>query len=69
MFKPDRILFEQDALTYPKGEKLYQEFKEKGEKIEILNTANRVTSIPGENKREVQRLPYLKARLLQTLHQ
>lgn len=52
MFKPDRILFEQDALTYPKGEKLYQDFKEKGEKIEILNTANRVTSIPGENKRE-----------------
>lgn len=43
---PTRVLFEEKALDYPLGTKLYEDFKEKGIYVNILKSG-RVTEIPG----------------------
>jgi spore photoproduct lyase len=47
-FKPKRVMFEQEALNYPLGKKLFDEFKEKKIEISILKSHNKVTGIPGK---------------------
>lgn len=52
MFRPERVFFERDALSYPLGEKLYRTFREKGVEIGFTGSHNRVTGIPGGSRRE-----------------
>lgn len=47
-FIPKRVLFEQDALRYPLGRKLFEHFKDKDVQIGMLKSHNRVTDIPGK---------------------
>ncbi|WP_066634350.1 spore photoproduct lyase [Desulfolucanica intricata] len=54
-FKPKRVFFEQDALKYPLGEKLYREFKQQAVEIKLIGSHNRVTGIPGKTPREAYR--------------
>lgn len=51
-FEPKRVIFEQDALKYPLGEKLLHHFKNKGVEISFTGSHNRVTSIPGKTRTE-----------------
>lgn len=50
--KLKRVFFEQDALDYELGQKMYAEFKNKGYEINFLKSHNRVTGIPGKTPRE-----------------
>lgn len=50
--KLKRVFFEQDALDYELGRKMYAEFKNKGYDINFLKSHNRVTGIPGKTPRE-----------------
>lgn len=52
MFVPKRVFFEQDALSYPLGEKLYKKFKHDKIPINMIGSHNRVTGIPGKTPRE-----------------
>jgi spore photoproduct lyase len=47
-----RVFFEQDAMDYPLGKKLYSDFKRDGFQIEFLRSHNRVTGIPGKTPSE-----------------
>lgn len=47
-FDPKRVLFEQQALQYPIGRKLFDMFNNKGIEIGMLKSHNRVTDIPGK---------------------
>jgi len=52
-FKPKRVLFEQGALDYPLGEKLYTQFKnDKDVAVTIIGSHNRVIGIPGKSPQE-----------------
>lgn len=55
-FKPQRVLFERQALDYPMGQDLWNYFS-KQPRIEtrMLATHNRVTGIPGKNTTESYR--------------
>jgi spore photoproduct lyase len=46
-FEPKRVMFEPEALNYPLGRKLFDEFKSKQVEISMLKSHNRVTGIPG----------------------
>lgn len=52
MFEPKRVIFEQEALKYPLGEKLLSYFKDKGTETSFTSSHNRVTSIPGKTRSE-----------------
>ena len=47
-FEPKRVMFEQEALSYPIGRKLFDQFKDKKVEISILKSHNKVTGIPGK---------------------
>jgi spore photoproduct lyase len=47
-FEPKRVMFEQEALKYPLGKKLFEEFKVKKVEISMLKSHNKVTGIPGK---------------------
>jgi spore photoproduct lyase len=47
-FEPKRVMFEQEALSYPLGRKLFDEFKDKNIEISMLKSHNKVTGIPGK---------------------
>lgn len=47
-FKPKRVMFEQEALNYPLGRELFDEFKANKIEISILKSHNKVTGIPGK---------------------
>jgi spore photoproduct lyase len=47
-FEPKRVMFEQEALSYPLGRKLFDEFKDKKVEISMLKSHNKVTGIPGK---------------------
>lgn len=47
-FIPKRVLFEQEALSYELGRKLFDEFKSKNIEIAMLKSHNKVTGIPGK---------------------
>lgn len=51
-FDPKRVLFEQDALQYPIGRKLFDLFSGKDVEISMLKSHNRVTEIPGKTPRQ-----------------
>lgn len=48
VFEPKRVIFEQEALKYPLGEKLLRYFRDKGVDTGFTVSHNRVTSIPGK---------------------
>ncbi|MGF7184389.1 spore photoproduct lyase [Desulfitispora alkaliphila] len=52
MYRPKRVLFEQDALEYPLGKELYQRFKEEKVLTKVLPAHNRVTGIPGKTPQQ-----------------
>lgn len=47
-FEPKRVMFEAEALNYPIGKKLFEEFKSKNIEISMLKSHNKVTGIPGK---------------------
>ena len=47
-FNPKRILFEERALDYPLGEKLWARFQSEGLEVRTIGSHNRVTGLPGE---------------------
>lgn len=51
-FFPKRVFFEQAALHYPLGDKLYQRFRREGVPTNIIKSHNRVTGIPGKTPQE-----------------
>lgn len=51
-FEPKRVIFEQEALKYPLGEKLLGYFRDKGVDTSLTASHNRVTSIPGKTRAE-----------------
>ena len=51
-FVPKRVIFEQQALDYPLGQKLYERFKELNIPIQFTGSHNRVTGIPGKTPQE-----------------
>lgn len=55
IFGPKRVFFEEDALRYPLGEKLYNYYSEQGITTRRIGSHNRVTGIPGENPQQSYR--------------
>jgi spore photoproduct lyase len=51
-FYPKRVLIEQDALHYPLGRKLFDQFNNKNFEISMLKSHNRVTEIPGNTPQQ-----------------
>jgi spore photoproduct lyase len=51
-FHPDLIFFEDEALSYPLGDKLYQLFLGRGMNVRRTGSHNRITGLPGDNPRE-----------------
>lgn len=58
MFNPKRVFFEQEALNFPLGQKLYERFKSDKISLSMIGSHNRVTGIPGKTPREA----YLEAK-------
>ena len=58
MFIPKRAFFEQEALEYPVGRRLYEKFKLDQIPVSMIGSHNRVTGIPGTTPREA----YLEAK-------
>ena len=52
LFWPRRVVFEKDALSYSKGEKLYRYFTSLDVPISYTTSHNRVTGIPGRTSLE-----------------
>ncbi|MDH7578267.1 MAG: spore photoproduct lyase [Bacillota bacterium] len=50
MFRPERVIFERDALSYPLGERLYRSFREQKVEVGFTGSHNRVTGIPGKTR-------------------
>lgn len=46
-FIPRRVFFEQAALDYPLGKKIYDNFRQDNIELKIIGSHNRVTGIPG----------------------
>lgn len=51
-FNPKRVLFEQEALEYPLGRKLFERFTNGDAEISMLKSHNRVTVIPGKTPQQ-----------------
>ena len=51
-FEPKRVLFEQDALKYDIGKRLFDSFKDKDIELALLKSHNRVTEIPGKTPQQ-----------------
>ncbi len=47
IFYPKRVFFEQKAIDYPAGKKLWDYFKGKDVEVKMIGSHNRVTGIPG----------------------
>lgn len=52
LFKPERVIFERDALSYPLGKKLHRFFLDQDVALGLTGSHNRVTGIPGKAPRE-----------------
>lgn len=52
MFVPERVIFEQQALDYPMGDRLYKEFRRQGLELDFTSSHNQVRGIPGKNRKE-----------------
>lgn len=46
-FVPARVLFEERALDYPLGAKLWEKFRDEGKEVRLIASHNRVTGLPG----------------------
>jgi len=51
-FKPRRVIFYPEALNYPLGKSLYDQFRSEGIKVEMTDSRNRARSVPG-NPQEI----------------
>lgn len=51
-FEPKRVIFEQGALKYPLGEKLWEYFRGRGVETSLTASHNRITTIPGKTRAE-----------------
>lgn len=51
-FVPKRAFFEQDALEYPIGKRVFKILKELGSEINLTRSHNRITGIPGSTPAE-----------------
>lgn len=51
-FNPKRVMFEQDALQYPLGRRLFDQFSGKDMEISMLRSHNRVSNIPGKTPQQ-----------------
>ena len=51
-FWPSRVYFEKEALSNPRGEKLYNYFSDHGVPVKFTTSHNRVTGIPGKEGTE-----------------
>lgn len=49
---PVRAFFEQEAIEYPVGQKIYENLKEMGIETKFIDSHNRVSGIPGSTARE-----------------
>ncbi len=58
VFIPRRVYFEHAALDYPLGKKLWQHFKDQNVPAKLIGSHNRVTGIPGKDRKEA----YLEAK-------
>lgn len=47
-FVPERVLFEERALSYPLGQTLWDRFQDEGKSIRVIGSHNRVTGLPGK---------------------
>ncbi|UNC93355.1 spore photoproduct lyase [Candidatus Contubernalis alkaliaceticus] len=54
LFYPERVIFEEKALSYPLGDELYKKFKHANIPLEILSSM-RVTNLPGKTPAEKYR--------------
>ncbi len=52
MFAPERVIFEQQALDYSLGDRLYQEFRKQGLELGFTSSHNQVRGIPGRTRQE-----------------
>jgi spore photoproduct lyase len=52
LFIPEQIIFEQQALDYPLGDRLYRDFRNQGLEVGITASHNRVMGIPGQTRQE-----------------
>lgn len=52
VFEPKRVIFEQEALKYPLGEKLWEYFRGRGAETSLTASHNRITTIPGKTRAE-----------------
>jgi len=52
IFQPKRVFFEENALDYPLGKKIYEQMNEAGIPTRIIGSHNRVTGIPGTNPQQ-----------------
>lgn len=52
IFQPKRVFFEENALDYPLGGKIYAQMNEAGIPVRIIGSHNRVTGIPGTNPQQ-----------------
>ena len=52
-FEPKRVLFEEEALNYPLGRKLWEHFACAGSEIKMIASHNRVTGLPGKSPPEM----------------
>ncbi len=51
-FEPVRVFFEEKALDYYLGRKLYDRFTGEGKEVKIIGSHNRVTGLPGRSAAE-----------------
>lgn len=51
-FEPKRVFFEENALAYPLGQKLFNTYSVQGIPIRKIGSHNRVTGIPGDNPQQ-----------------
>lgn len=51
-FQPKRVFFEENALDYPLGRKIYTEISDAGIPIRIIGSHNRISGIPGSTPQQ-----------------
>jgi len=52
LFEPKRVLFEEAAVDYPLGRKLWERFCSEGREVKKIASHNRVTGLPGKSPSE-----------------
>ncbi|PLT45531.1 Spore photoproduct lyase [Paenibacillus pasadenensis] len=55
-FVPELVYFEPDALSYPKGKRIYEWAVQQGLPVRMTTSHNRITDLPGESELEKYRI-------------